>query len=66
MAGIMCESCFGPVSDYSHGCPTCGAPMCCKHCCDRDFTASLSVTKEPKMEHEVQPNARASTAEKSR
>jgi hypothetical protein len=29
-----CEECGGSVSSYSHGCPGCGAPLCCQRCCD--------------------------------
>lgn len=29
-----CEHCGCKVSTYSHGCPGCGAPVCCQRCCD--------------------------------
>ena len=28
-----CEHCGGRVLYYRQGCPTCGAPGCCKSCC---------------------------------
>lgn len=29
-----CEDCGSTVSSYRNGCPGCGAPQCCKACCD--------------------------------
>ncbi len=29
----QCEIHRWPLSSYRNGCPTCGAPVCCQHCC---------------------------------
>jgi len=40
---MKCESCEGDVTNYRFGCPQCGAPVCCKRCCDEN-TAYMKKT----------------------
>lgn len=42
-----CEHCGGKVSNYSHGCPGCGAPVCCQRCCDEAKAAPVAVQPAP-------------------
>ena len=41
-----CDHCGGPVSSYENGCPTCGAPNCCKWCCDEAATLEADAARE--------------------